>query len=352
MYKSLKACRAIAAMLVVLFHLGGTLAKEKYFGLKALEVLFSFGNAGVEFFFVLSGFIILTAHTADIGQPGRVFQYARKRLLRIFPTYWLIFLSLFTVAILVPSLRDSVPHDVSTIVQSLLLIPQDKAIVGGTGAPVLVVAWTLQYEMLFYLFFAALVVNVRLATFLGIAVLCCHAVGVVVGVDNLSFPLSFLARDYPLLFAMGMLVAWAVAGGQPLASRMPWLFISLGLVGLAATTLDVVLGTNVFDAHRTLLYGLAASLLVFGLVTSEKKGCTYLGHKWFQLLGDASYALYLIHFPLISLMCKVAIALHLQTLGMTGAIITFIVIFAVCIVVAVVFHLWVERPIARYFRRS
>lgn len=352
MYKTLQAGRAIAAVLVVLFHLGANLAKESYFGIAGLSVPFSFGSAGVEFFFVLSGFIIFAAHRGDIGRPDRISGYTRKRLLRIFPTYWLVFLPVFFIALLTPSLRNGVPHDLSTLLQSLLLVPQDKAVVGGTGSPVLVVAWTLQYEMFFYLFFGLMVLSRRLALLAGLAVVGVYVARVALGTDQLPFPASFIAQDYTLLFGMGMFVSWLVVARKDFAHQKPGQFIVLGLAVFLLAAMDVVFKTEVFEAVRTLVFGLAASLIIFGLVVAEDGGKTYLGHKWLQLLGDSSYALYLIHFPLISVLCKVAIALHLQTFGLVGAIVSFVAIFVACLAISVLFHLWVERPLAAFFKRS
>jgi exopolysaccharide production protein ExoZ len=91
MYKSLQGTRALAALLVVLFHLGNTIALGKYFGIEAFAIPFKFGSAGVEFFFVLSGFIIFAAHRNDISKPRRLTNYISKRVIRIYPTYWIIF---------------------------------------------------------------------------------------------------------------------------------------------------------------------------------------------------------------------------------------------------------------------
>lgn len=79
--------RGIAAMMVVLFHLGGAMSAEKYFGDLTYIRLFRFGSAGVEFFFVLSGFIIMYAHQKDIGRPDALAYYARRRAVRIYPSY-------------------------------------------------------------------------------------------------------------------------------------------------------------------------------------------------------------------------------------------------------------------------
>ena len=93
MYQSLQGCRAVAAALVVLFHLGGTFAQDRYFGFKALDGPFAWGDAGVDFFFVLSGFLITLAHRRDFGRPAELSRYLSKRALRIYPTYWVICLA-------------------------------------------------------------------------------------------------------------------------------------------------------------------------------------------------------------------------------------------------------------------
>ena len=49
---------------------------------------FQFGHAGVDLFFVISGFVILFVHWEDIGRPQRISRYAGRRLTRILPIYW------------------------------------------------------------------------------------------------------------------------------------------------------------------------------------------------------------------------------------------------------------------------
>ncbi|MDD5460853.1 MAG: acyltransferase [Methylococcales bacterium] len=349
MYKSLQAGRAIAAMLVVLFHLGGNIAKEKYFGIQAFSIPFSFGSAGVEFFFVLSGFIIFTAHRNDIFQPHKLASYIRKRLTRIYPTYWIIFLSVFFLAIASTALRNTVPHDLFLILKSLFLIPQDKDIAGGTGAPVLIVAWTLQYEMLFYFYFAFLILSRWLSIFMGLTLLYLYIN--YAGVPSLSFPLSFLLQDYLLLFAMGMFVS-AVCTTRKIAADRPFFYVVIGSMLFLLIALDNVTDVNLLKEWRIILYGFASSLIIFGLVQAEKKGQIIGGHKLMQVLGDSSYALYLIHFPLISILCKLSISIQLNKLGIIGALISYITIFGMCLLSSVVFHLRIEKPVIAYLQRE
>jgi exopolysaccharide production protein ExoZ len=352
MYKSLQAGRAIAAVFVVLFHLGANLAKSNYFNMDVLAIPFSFGACGVEFFFVLSGFIILTAHRTDIGKPERVFAYFRKRLVRIYPTYWLVFLPVFLVALLVPSMRSAVPHDLQTVAQSLLLIPQDKAIVGGTGAPVIIVAWTLQYEILFYLFFGLLVVNPQFAILTGLGFLGCYLFGMIGEAPALPFPFSFIGQDYVILFGMGMLTAWCTSLRLPFLKANFNLLLNVGLLIFFISALDIVFRGRMFADFYTLMFGASASIIVLGLVTAEDNGRAHFSQSWVQVLGDSSYAIYLIHFPLISVLCKIATAAHLQSWGLLGAIFAFVVIFLTCLGVGVLFHLRIERPIAAFFKRA
>ena len=66
-----QAARGIAALFVVLYHTGRMLSLEQYVGRDPWGGLFHFGHAGVDFFFVLSGFIIYYVHHKDIGTIGR-----------------------------------------------------------------------------------------------------------------------------------------------------------------------------------------------------------------------------------------------------------------------------------------
>lgn len=87
MYKSLQASRAVAAIMVLLFHMGATIALPKYFSNSAFDISGLFGKVAVQFFFVMSGFIILNAHRKDINKPERIYNYIFKRCVRIYPTY-------------------------------------------------------------------------------------------------------------------------------------------------------------------------------------------------------------------------------------------------------------------------
>src|SRR5580692_2096905 len=86
----IQLARGAAAVLVVLYHAGRGLALPQYLGHVPLGGLFNFGHAGIDFFFVLSGFIIFTVHHGDIGRPSALPRYVWRRLARIYPIYWVV----------------------------------------------------------------------------------------------------------------------------------------------------------------------------------------------------------------------------------------------------------------------
>ena len=113
MYQSLQSGRAVAATLVLLFHLGATIASEKYFGIQWFSIPFSFGDSGVDFFFVLSGFIIFYVHKSDLGRPTTLKSYIYKRITRIYPVYLIVFIGVYGLALSIYQFRDTVPHDLA-----------------------------------------------------------------------------------------------------------------------------------------------------------------------------------------------------------------------------------------------
>jgi peptidoglycan/LPS O-acetylase OafA/YrhL len=345
MYKSLQAGRAIAAIFVVLYHLGSVIQLKKTFGITEFFTLFSFGgNAGVEFFFVLSGFIIFSAHRDDISKPYKLKNYIKKRLIRIYPTYWVIYLLVFLLAIISPTLRNTVPHNIFVIITQFFLFPQDP--IGRTNF--ISVAWSLQYEIIFYLFFAFLIFNKWLGIIIGSALLFIYAN--YAGSSSVSFPLSFLvAQGFILLFVMGMIVS-LVCTAKKIDVNNPIIWVRIGAIMFIVLALDTISGKNLLRGHEVILYGLASSFMIFGLIKSEDNGQIIGGHSWLQILGNSSYALYLIHYPLISILCKLFVSIHLNNFGFIGATISFIIIFSLCLVSSVAFHLWVEKPTILYLR--
>jgi peptidoglycan/LPS O-acetylase OafA/YrhL len=340
--------RAVAAILVVLLHLGNAVALDKYFGVKGFSIPFSFGG-GVEFFFVLSGFIIFHAHKNDINRPEKIFSYAKKRLTRIYPTYWIIFLSVFFLALSSSLLRNTVPHDFWIIIKSLLLIPQDKNItnVWGTGTPVIDVAWTLHYEMIFYLFFSLLILNKWLGIISGTSLLLLSIT--LSGNSSVIFPLSFINNYYIFLFLMGMIVS-LILSSKKTGSSKPALLLGLGIIIFIFTIVDFFHTGSMLGDKITISYGIASSFLILGLVQFEKIGYVIGGQKFFQVLGSSSYALYLTHYPIISILCKLLSWGGANKYGYLGAVISYLFILIFCIFSAIIFHFIIEKPVIKWLR--
>lgn len=137
-FETLQAVRAIAALGVLLHHAGH--AADKYGGAMPLIGLTNLGRAGVDLFFVLSGFIILHA-TVGRGLSWKTFALARFR--RIYLPYWPAGL---LVAVMVFGSASSGSTIWRTLAASVTLLP--------VGEPALNVAWTLQHEVVFYVFVA------------------------------------------------------------------------------------------------------------------------------------------------------------------------------------------------------
>jgi len=140
---SIQSFRGIAALLVVAFHL--TVRSNELLKQNLLAGIFSFGSAGVDFFFVLSGFVIFCVHRYDTGNSRKLKNFLLKRFVRIYPIYFL--LTLLIIPIYLAGYGHSYKSNIDIILKSFLLYPQSNGIY-----PILNVGWTLSYEVLFYLF--------------------------------------------------------------------------------------------------------------------------------------------------------------------------------------------------------
>lgn len=143
---SIQVARGIAALAVVAYH--ASLTQVKYFsGVDVLPTFFSFGQFGVDLFFVISGFVMVLTTSAKHCALRESGKFLWNRFFRIYPTYWVYYLALVPVFLLLPGFVNSSEGGKVDLLTSFFLLP-------SSTLPLLLVAWTLTLEVWFYLVFA------------------------------------------------------------------------------------------------------------------------------------------------------------------------------------------------------
>jgi exopolysaccharide production protein ExoZ len=338
-YHSLNVVRVVLGLAVLLYHLGATLALDRYFGVDLYETVFGFGGARVPFFFVLSGFLLTLVYGPDVGRASKAPAFLWRRFIRIYPTYWIILVAVMGVALLSPSLESVVPDDPWVLLKTFLLIPQHPSVGGPTGAPVIIAAWTLHYELVVYLVLALWIWSrtvgaVVTAGLVFNAAACAQS--------ECGFYAGYLASSGFMYFVFGAAAAWVVRRlpSLPGATFVLWLACAAYLLVAVLTHGDYRPGDL---QDPSVYYGMLASVILICLTKREMRRPPRPGPRWLKLMSDSSYAMYLLHFPLISLMCKVLKHLGLQ--GVAGATIALVVTLVVCVGASLLFHVVVERRV-------
>jgi peptidoglycan/LPS O-acetylase OafA/YrhL len=333
----IQAARGFAALLVTVYHFERLTVPEQYLGYKAFGGLFSFGHVGVDFFFVLSGFIIYYVHHRDIGNPAALPNYLWRRAARIYPAYWFVTgLAILSTVAVVPDWTGR--FELQHLLGSLLLVPQAKW-------PVLEVGWTLVYEALFYLIFAVGIASQRAgqALFLGwIAVIGACMFG-----EPENVLLLQLSAYLNLLFMMGLVAAHIVLRRNV---RRPLLWALGGLcVLLVAGYIENHGGIGVDSLAGRMTYGFSSMAIIVGLAVADRRGLLRV-NRFAMLLGDMSYTLYLIHVLVIAnglwLLAKLGLMPDMPVWALAvGAILG-------AVAMATVVHQTIERPAAALARRA
>lgn len=248
-------------------------------------------GAGVDLFFVISGFVMVVASQKLFAQPGAPYKFLGRRLARIVPIYWAA-TSLFLIILLArPEVLNSPLPDMGEILRSYLFIPYLKA---GDGLiqPVYKLGWTLNYEMMFYVVFAlAIVLPARLAV-AAVTVFFAGLVGLGLALKPSPGALSFWTSPMILEFVAGMWLGLARLSEFRLPRLAGPALVLLGLLLIAAG------GSTATDLDRLINWGLPAALIVAGASLGpgeERPESHSLPVRALASLGDASYALYLCH---------------------------------------------------------
>lgn len=328
-YRAIQALRGVAASAVVIYHAAGLWSQNA-----GHPKFWENGAAGVDLFFVISGFVMALISESSPGM------FMKRRIIRVVPLYW-VMTTLMLIKIAASHAHPSLAHGdylaipPAYIAASYLLIPYRNSV--GVVAPLLLVGWTLSYEMFFYAWIyaaMALKTNVlRLLTpiFVGLSIL---------GLFITAPAIMTLASPMLLEFLGGLWLGRAAKNGAVFNKRIS---IAAGAAGLAALLSILLPSPNA----RPFTWGVAAFLIVFSAVGLEP----YLRlPNWTQALGDVSYSLYLVH-PLMLPICYRILLRSGAFSAVHGEVITCLVCLAVTIPAAAFVHRLIEIPLTAAVKR-
>jgi exopolysaccharide production protein ExoZ len=283
---SVQYLRGVAALLVVLFHIFVQLNRLGYHGASPL-----FLSAGVDIFFVISGFIMwYTTFNRNVGP----LEFLRHRFVRIVPLYWLVTTFYVVVLIVKPGLLQSAKFQLSHIAASYLFIPVPHPIFAREMWPLVVPGWTLNCEMFFYLLFAlALLFVGRVRAGIVVAILLFMVSLQIFSPPNNSI-IGFYSSSIMLEFALGVAIGYLYTSGVSFRAVPAGLMLLAGILGLT-----LIENVGLATLPRILIFGVPACLIVASAVFYERN--YRIAELAFpKLIGDASYSLYLSHGAVLS----------------------------------------------------
>jgi exopolysaccharide production protein ExoZ len=331
--------RGVAASLVVLHHYA--LALNAYNPVNSWIIdsgLGQLGACGVDIFFAISGFIMVYTTQGKLGVEDAVV-FAKRRVLRIYPLYWvwsIVLLALWAGGLTLKSHH----YSPAFLLKSFLLIPGFN---GYNYHPFLDQGWTLSFEVLFYVVFAcALLLRLKKSRLLFLA-------GAFAMLSYLSRLLPansgvrYLLSDPIIIeFVFGVLAA-EVFLRLPAIRAARWMRVlpfTLTTIGCVALLWTVKL--EVTDRLRFLLYGLPALLIVFG---AAMRGPAPRA-RWLVFLGDASYSIYLTH--IFFLMGYGPAVKHLSRLSRLPTDPMIVAAAVVTIALSSFTYVLIERPLTKF----
>ncbi len=354
----LQVSRGVAAMLVVLLHC--YLNSVFYFREPTVfAAIARHGWVGVEYFFVLSGFIITYIHWNDLELRGKAARFLKKRFIRIYPIYWLIATVMLLYYLFLKkeesgiSVKVKSASDVFYLAKCYVLYPLYPPRKNFIDS-----AWTLSYEVLFYLVFATGIKaglktakNIFLVWAVFIAVL--YYTGILSGFK----PGSFLFNPIILYFLAGCFIAYLIKGLKKKASPLV-VFAGIIIAAILFWIYNMALHAGAPADRRDIVYNylfmIILGLLLWGIVTLDTRSNNIEWPKLLLLIGDASYSIYLIHIPVVLFFYKICNSLvhryDLKSVFFLNAL--FVFVFFASLLTGVLVHKVAEKRLLAYFNKQ
>ena len=340
--RSMEGLRGFAVFLVFLVHfvtlINPWIQKGSYFLLFAKSIRLV-GNTGVDLFFVLSGYLIFGSL---ISRPQRFFLFMRRRVVRIYPAFTTVFALYVALYLFFPAEEDvqSRAAGIVYFIQNFLLLPGVFPI-----KPLITVAWSLSYEMFYYLAIPFFIHAFRLRSrstvwrmffFFFVAVLI------------IAFNGSYIRL---VMFVSGVLL-YEVMRACHIPSVPDFIGLLALCVGLSSPLIPVEGGEGLAIKFSILFF--AFPILCFACFRNPSdwlaRMFSWAGLRW---LGNMSYSYYLIH----GLALHMAFLLLSKLLPNTGYGSWFFwgmltPMFVITLIPATALFLLIERPFSLAPRKN
>jgi len=330
---SLTGLRFFAALAVFMHHAAAYQRSPEWFGFLA-----NAGDAGVSFFFMLSGFVLSWSAKND-DTVGRFYQ---RRAARILPMYWIAWIP---GAIYAVTFEDS---KLSSLIPSLLLMqswfPQKDVHFAGNS-----VGWSLSTEVFFYLLFPLFFVAVRNLSTRWITFALVGSLVFVITIPLALRPTAPVGDGYWLIYLFPITRFFEFAAGVTLAILMRHgLRVRLPFALAGAIALAVCVGANWLPLYLLLVVATAVPfLLLIGSAANADLAGRRTLMSWRPLvkLGEWSFAFYLVHLIVL----RVVIAMNERTFMLPWWATSLIALLLGLILAAGLFE-FLEKPLERRFR--
>ena len=334
--------RFVAALMVTIYHANIWVNNAFPRSENDPIMLFSMiGAAGVPVFFTISGFVICFNSWSLFQKNAAVIGFLTRRFLRIYPIYWIAMLLYLIGRQWRP---DPGALGLDQLLFAALLLPSYAKLVISP-------AWTLLYEVYFYLLFGLslwLPRRIALTAISGFFLFCVFT-GRALNFPDMNAVLETMTNPVLLEFLAGLLLA-TIARQQVWAEkifRRPviWLLLGGSLVGFAAIPL-----LRPYHLPAVILLGLPSVMIVWWSVAAEFSQSLPRFMRRVAPLGDSSYSLYLIHQLVMSQLAPLAawFAAH----GFATPLVLLVAYTVAAVITGLGFHYWIENPLLRLLKKK
>ncbi|WP_159477162.1 acyltransferase [Dyadobacter sp. 3J3] len=299
----IQVLRGIAVVMVIIFHFKDTIRPGEFLK-KELDFLFNSGAAGVDLFFVISGFIMVFVTRNSSGGILYVKKFFIKRFLRIWPLY--VIATLAYAIIVAPVVANISLTIVVQILKSILFIPLSYLDPPFLGYAYLGVGWSLNYEMYFYLLISISLFAGKYKWFLFAVLIVSTLIILPLAYGNLTFrPLETRNYNSLLVNLITNPIIWEFVYGTiiglfyitPIPASICQIIFQSRTVVISVIVIAVwQYFSGFYGGHGPLYWGLSMAMAFMAMIFYTR-GKSIKYPSWLIYLGDISFSVYLWHVP-------------------------------------------------------